>query len=251
MFLDQDVKNPAVDFKGLFEPSAKFSDYMDKCWNNLINIFKAWFGRGSLSGNGVVWSKNTTLPLFSGATSFQTDYLSGKVVDLRKLIIRHDNYKSINGFKERVQDDSNKEYITMEYVGFNESVKFLAEQYFSDDKYELKYAKGSNPSRQVIQIVNPKQHGINKYGKSKIFEPLFSWQILGSLVNLNGKDSPNKIHAKMNDGVVDLGEFCDTDNSGKIFFKFNNNSCHFWNSTYTQGNVTCYNNRLNFKKCIS
>lgn len=262
LLMAQAIDNPASDFDGMFDNAATVSDYIEYYWNKLIGMFKGWFGFGTASGDNINWTANTVLPLFSNSTSQYAENLagslnsnipiSGQVVTLQKLLIKKNGAKLINGFKESVSSNQQtREFITIEYVGFGTDLRYLADQYFSGDMYELQYAKGSNPPRQIIQLVNPLDYGYNKEGQEKTFEPKFSWQRIGPLLYFSEDSVSNPIQAQVNDGVVDLGEWCDFDKSNNPVFKYNNNTCEFWGD-YTSGTVGCIGptQGLDYSACI-
>lgn len=247
LFIAQDLSKPLDEFDGIFKDLATTRDYIQHYWNSFISIFKKWFGFGDASGEKVIWTNETVLPLFSNASSQYTEHLegylkgtpiSGKVVDMKKLFIKKNGAKRIDAFKESLPAyKGGSDFITIEYIGFNKSVKYLAEQYFSNDEFELQYAR-SGTETQIIQIVNPKKHGDNLEGEEKTFEPDFTWQRIGPLIYFSDEALNPTLGAAKHNGVVDLGEWCDDDSQGNTFYKFRNNTCKFWNLG-SSGNVSC------------
>lgn len=252
LFVSVDVPEPVSDFGGFFKDDATLADYIRHYWNSFISIFDNWFGGGNQAGEGIVWTNETILPLFAG----DGDIYAQNVVQLQKVVVRARGEREIYGFTEQRYAQPNTQiedylYTALAYKGFNNSVEFLAERYYGIDKtygsnrydllepYELNYFKGADT--QFIVLIEPQE------AADVTYEPGYDWRRLAIYLRIDDFSPTNSFNAESGDGVVDYGEWCD---KNPTVFKFNNNTCAFWNETHPYCLVSCSNeNTLNHAYC--
>lgn len=244
LFVGYKLENPIKDFNGLFKQDAKVIDYLRSFWDAFISLFGDWFGGGNQAGKQINWTNQTILPLFSGDGLVTAQ----NIVQLNKVYVSARGTKEIRGFTEQRYATADTKstadnYTVMEYIGFNNSVQFLAKRYYGtanyyQDPYELNYFVGNDT--QFILLVNA-----NKSADVP-FEPDFDWRRLGPMLQFNTTPAQHHFQAEAGNGVVDYGEWCDGN-----AFKFNNNTCAFWNETHIYCHVYCSGTHLDQSYCLN
>lgn len=248
LFIGQ-YKDPYEEFGGYFSDEGTIGDYIAHIWDQFIGLFTNWFGGGSIGGYEVNWTSETLLPLHEDAW----EEYGVNLAKFNKLLLKQEDNKRILGIVEDREspDGGVDEYVVVMFDNFNTSVKRIGDNYFSDNKYSLDYVIGNN--RQVLHYHNPLTKGINLEGATKSFEPGFDWRTLGAALRFNGTPYGSPYTQTPGNSVVELGEYCDYDQNDqeKVFFRFNNNLCEFWNPEYENGTVCCNlsDNTLIYSEC--
>jgi len=273
-------------YGGIFSQGGSILSFVQDFFTNLLNWFGSWF---TSSDSETTFSAEALLPIFNDdMISFDNFYLHVKG---EKQLLGLAEQRANTGAANTDTDDD--WYVTIEYVGINSSVEFLADKYYTTHPLALNYMYGNETNdageftttqKQILALINPHQ-SVHKLD----YEPTFDWRRLMSGLVLDTSVSFNPepplyetIHG---DGIIQLGEECDyvyrcTSNDFEaeststscvtltsenaceaeigcawtqdIIFKFNQNSCEFWNTNFEpEDTVSCYLNNytLNYSAC--
>ncbi len=239
------TKNSGTDFDSLFSSGASILSFAKSTIDSLTSWISGWFKKGTASGTSVEWSSSTLLPLFANNS-----------IDFSRFYLLQQGEKTILGVAQTKPNTNNlntalddDEYYTIEYTDINSSVKPLATRYYTNHPYALNYMFGneSDLGKQTLVLVNPNDKTL-RYN----YEPPFDWRRLttGLSLNPNIRYTVGTYRTIPNEGIVELGEDCDSSSNGINVYKFNNNSCAFWNNSYSsEENVTCTHNKINYSSC--
>jgi hypothetical protein len=239
------VNDEVTEFYGMFE-TERFSAYLDSYLMRFLAFFGNIFGGTTNEGIDTQLSVNdqTLLPLIlQDEVTFSKSYIQKR------------GDKMVKGF---VHTDAQGDYYTLEYTGISQNVRPLVLDYFNtENDLSLNYLVGEG--KQIIQIINPKPQGYSvdentfddgEPDQIKDFAPVFDWRRLGPMLTFDTNFYLGPTYeAVLGNGVVDYGEECDTDGEGNTVFKFNNDSCSFWDSSYETGTVLCNNGVVNTLFC--
>lgn len=218
------------DFGGVFQANT-LGDYFNNIIYFFTNLFTGWFTESDTQ------EVDNRLPTILSTTNFNLD-----AVVITSQEMENGNKKTVTAFVEHQEND--KLYV-MEYANFYTPIEALAQRYYGDET-ELNYQKGTN--RQVIQLYENLANQ-RKYS----FEPAFDWRLITTALRLDDQNNGSYVTSRLNDGVLDIGEECDTGPDGDLFKNMQTNTCkeYFSNipNVNTDATITCINGVIDVSAC--
>lgn len=227
------TENGDYDFDKVFNNGASIGSFTQNILDGIKKFFSGWFTKKDDLVQET-FNPEALLSLFADETIVFDDFY-----------LEQRGNKTLIGLQETKEKLNNK-YYTIEYININTSVEPLAERYYNDEIYALNYSYGSNKSieRQIISLVNPQK----KYS----YEVSFDWKRLTTALAIDPTIpyTTGTYTSTLGNGILEYAEACDNNTDGKEIFKFGNNSCGFWNASYTKdSNMTCDHGQLNNISC--
>ncbi|MFP4522968.1 MAG: hypothetical protein ACLFNM_00270 [Candidatus Woesearchaeota archaeon] len=238
------------DFNGIF---ATKTGFFNALWQDFKDLLNQWFTSSSGLHDTGVFDAQTTLPITINDADFDV------------FAMRSRGQKQIIAVQEGVQQSTdNLKQLVVEYRNFP-SIKKTLEPFIGagvpSDFIARPFITGNENTQQFSilfkeRVSNPDDGAVaaqNVYGEYMTFWPDFNWKdivLLPDFTSKEDEDYSNLFDSTPNNGVLELGEYCEQIEDD-VIYRYNNQSCEFWNATHPYGTVSCNfsSSQLNHDSC--